>query len=202
MSIDYQVFWLILQRAAWKPGQRRGTLLNYWNNLQWRFLKSGNPSNSTTSPSSTPAKRTDHPGARASRPHPCGSKNIDPLRRCRPIQVAEMAEVVPSFVRAGRPRSRVVPLPNPWRIPLEPRPIPSWPFVVLRVTSWITLFTPLATSASPPNQSPNFRSAASPRRTPWPPPPTPCRPGRPGGRLPGPGSWGPPSRRLRAGCGG
>ena len=34
-------------------------------------------------------------------------KNVDPLRRSRPIQVAEMGKAVPAIVRAGRPRSRV-----------------------------------------------------------------------------------------------
>ena len=70
-----------------------------------------------------------HPGARASRPHalpsraaqfPCdvapGYRAVgnsmspvqaEPRRRCRSIQVEEMAEAVPESVRAGRPRSRV-----------------------------------------------------------------------------------------------
>ena len=30
------------------------------------------------------------------------------------------------------------PLADPWRIPLKPFPTPSWPFVVLRVSSWIS----------------------------------------------------------------
>ena len=69
-----------------------------------------------------------HPGARASRPHPvplaaaelqcdaagshpvCGNSigqaEGEPWRRCRLIQVGEMAEAVPGLVRAGRPRSR------------------------------------------------------------------------------------------------
>ena len=67
-------------------------------------------------------------GARASRPHPvplaaaelqcdaagshpvCGNSigqaEGEPWRRCRLIQVGEMAEAVPGLVRAGRPRSR------------------------------------------------------------------------------------------------
>ena len=71
---------------------------------------------------------TTPPGARASRPHavasvaaqfpcdvaadrPAGGNRIgqaegEPWRRCRLIQVGEMAEAVPGFVRAGRPRSR------------------------------------------------------------------------------------------------
>ena len=69
-----------------------------------------------------------HPGARASRPHSvplaaaelqcdaagshpvCGNRigqaEGEPWRRSRLIQVGEMAEAVPGFVRAGRPRSR------------------------------------------------------------------------------------------------
>ena len=31
-------------------------------------------------------------------------------------------------------------LPDLWRIPLEPSPTPSWPFVVLRGPSWISFF--------------------------------------------------------------
>ncbi len=67
-------------------------------------------------------------GARASRPHPVplvsaelprdsagsrhvgGNRNVqvegEPWRRCRSIQVEEMAEAVPGLVRAGRPRSQ------------------------------------------------------------------------------------------------
>ena len=67
-------------------------------------------------------------GARASRPHPvplapaelpcdtAGSRPVggnsigqaegEPWRRSRLIQVGEMAEAVPGFVRAGRPRSQ------------------------------------------------------------------------------------------------
>ena len=67
-------------------------------------------------------------GARASRPHavplaaaelqcdaagshPVGGNSSgqaegEPWRRCRSIQVGEMAEAVPGLVRAGRPRSR------------------------------------------------------------------------------------------------
>ena len=70
-----------------------------------------------------------HPGARASRPHalslraaqfPCDGAPVHPgggnltgpaeaesWRRCRSRRVEEMAEPVPGFVRAGRPRSRV-----------------------------------------------------------------------------------------------
>ena len=69
-----------------------------------------------------------HLGARASRPHtvplaavelqcdaagshpvggnPIGQAEGEPWRRCRLIQVGEMAEAVPGLVRAGRPRSR------------------------------------------------------------------------------------------------
>ena len=32
------------------------------------------------------------------------------------------------------------PLPDLWRIPVEPSPTPQWPFVLLRAPSWITLF--------------------------------------------------------------
>ena len=75
----------------------------------------------------TPPRR--HPlGARASRPHPvplagaepqcdvAGSHTVggnsigqaegEPWRRCRLIQVEEIAKAVPGFVRAGRPRSQ------------------------------------------------------------------------------------------------
>ena len=67
-------------------------------------------------------------GARASRPHPVplaaaelqcdaagshpvggnsiGQAEGEPWRRCRLIQVGEMAEAVPGLVRAGRPRSQ------------------------------------------------------------------------------------------------
>ena len=70
-----------------------------------------------------------HPGARASRPHalplraahvpwdaapghPAGGNGRGPAEaeswgRCRSIQVDEMGEAMPQFVRAGRPRSRV-----------------------------------------------------------------------------------------------
>ena len=70
-----------------------------------------------------------HPGARASRPHalplrsaqfPCdsvpghpaggngrGSAQAESWRHCRSSRVEEMAETVPTDVRAGRPRSRV-----------------------------------------------------------------------------------------------
>ena len=76
---------------------------------------------------------TTPPGARASRPHavpsvaaqfpcdvaadrPAGENRMGPAeaeagRRCRLIQVGEMAEAVPGLVRAGRPRSRVGFLP-------------------------------------------------------------------------------------------
>ena len=37
--------------------------------------------------------------------------------------------------------SFVDPLADPWRVPLDPSPTPWWPFVVLRVPSWITLFS-------------------------------------------------------------
>ena len=89
-----------------------------------------------TSPILSPASATPPPvrsdcppGARASRPHPysfmevaerqhdlAGSQPVgvnlngqterDPRRRSGSIRVAEMAEVVPVIVRAGRPRSR------------------------------------------------------------------------------------------------
>ena len=67
-------------------------------------------------------------GARASRPHavplaaaelqcdaagshpvgenPIGQAEGEPWRRCRLIQVGEMAQAVPGLVRAGRPRSQ------------------------------------------------------------------------------------------------
>ena len=67
-------------------------------------------------------------GARASRPHPVplaaaelqrdaagshpvggnpiGQAEGEPWRRCRLMQVGEMAEAVPGLVRAGRPRSQ------------------------------------------------------------------------------------------------
>ena len=76
---------------------------------------------------------TPHPGARASRPHavpsvaaqfpcdvaadhPVGGNRIGqaegvPWRRCRLMQVGEMAEAVPGLVRAGRPRSREAVIP-------------------------------------------------------------------------------------------
>ena len=38
--------------------------------------------------------------------HPVGGNSIEPGRRSRLIQVVEMTEAVPGFVRAGRPRSR------------------------------------------------------------------------------------------------
>ena len=76
---------------------------------------------------------TTPPGARASRPHPvpvaaaelqrdvAGSRPVggnsigqaegEPWRRCRLIQVGEMAEAVPGLVRAGRPRSQEAIIP-------------------------------------------------------------------------------------------
>ena len=75
-----------------------------------------------------PQGESDCLGARASRPHAvplaaaelqcdaagshpvCGNSSGQavgqPWRRCRLIQVGEMAEAVPGFVRAGRPRSQ------------------------------------------------------------------------------------------------
>ena len=72
-------------------------------------------------------------GARASRPHPVplaaaelqcdtagshpvggnssGQAEGEPWRRCRLIQVGEMAEAVPGLVRAGRPRSQEAIIP-------------------------------------------------------------------------------------------
>ena len=74
-------------------------------------------------------EKAPHPGARASRPHaltlraaqfpcelapghPAGGNGMGPAEakswgRCRSIQVDEMGEAMPEFVRAGRPRSRV-----------------------------------------------------------------------------------------------
>ena len=89
-------------------------------------------------------RKVIHPGARASRPHPyslwrplsisatlqaatrsAGNRNgqaeEDPLRRCRSIQVAEMAGAAGGIVRAGRPRSRVAFIP-PYHSPQEAEP--------------------------------------------------------------------------------
>ena len=38
--------------------------------------------------------------------NPIGQAEGEPWRRCRLIQVGEMAEAVPGLVRAGRPRSQ------------------------------------------------------------------------------------------------
>ena len=38
-----------------------------------------------------------------------GQAEGEPGRRCRSIQAEEMAEAVPGLVRAGRPRSQVMP---------------------------------------------------------------------------------------------
>ena len=38
--------------------------------------------------------------------NPIGQAEGEPWRRCRLIQVEEMAKALPSLVRAGRPRSR------------------------------------------------------------------------------------------------
>ncbi len=79
------------------------------------------------------ATKDDHPGARASRPHPLplaaaefpgdaaaghpaggnrmGPAEGEPWRRCRSIRVEEMGEAAGRFVRARRPRSRVGFLP-------------------------------------------------------------------------------------------
>ena len=48
--------------------------------------------------------------------YPVGGNSIgqaegEPWRRSRLIQVGEMAEAVPSFARAGRPRSREAVIP-------------------------------------------------------------------------------------------
>ena len=80
------------------------------------------------SASATPPQGGSDLGARASRPHPvplaaaelqcdaAGSHPVggngigwaegEPWRRCRSIQVEEMAKAVPGLVRAGRPRSQ------------------------------------------------------------------------------------------------
>ena len=80
-----------------------------------------------------PAGGARHPGARASRPHPsplatatlrCDAAGSHPVggigigqaegearRRCQWMQAGKMAEAVPGFVRAGRPRSRVAIIP-------------------------------------------------------------------------------------------
>ena len=81
-----------------------------------------------SSASATPPQGGSDLGARASRPHavplaaaelqcdaagshPVGGNGIgraegEPWRRCRSIQVEEMAKAVPGLVRAGRPRSQ------------------------------------------------------------------------------------------------
>ena len=48
------------------------------------------------------------------------------------------------------------PLPDLWRIPLEPPPTPSWPFAVLRGPSWISfcLFVEILSSFGDPWQTP------------------------------------------------
>ena len=75
-----------------------------------RILPALNPEHPQARTGSTPEPAL---GAQTLRPfnpvhpvYPC-SKNVDPLRRSRPIQVAEMGKAVPGIVRAGRPRSRV-----------------------------------------------------------------------------------------------
>ena len=47
------------------------------------------------------------------------------------------------------------PLPDLWRIPLEPSPTPLWPFVVLRGPSWISFFEPSCPSWMPFMDSPS-----------------------------------------------
>ena len=80
-----------------------------------------------------PAGGARHEGARASRPHPshlatadfqCNAAGSHPVggngigqaegeawRRSQWMQAGKMAEAVPGFVRAGRPRSRVAIIP-------------------------------------------------------------------------------------------
>ena len=55
-------------------------------------------------PLSFPAMPQPAPPAGGNR---LGPAEAEPWRRCRSIQVGEMAEAVPGLVRAGRPRSRV-----------------------------------------------------------------------------------------------
>ena len=43
--------------------------------------------------------------------NPIGQAEGEPWRRCRSIQVGEMAEAAPGFVRAGRPRSQEAVIP-------------------------------------------------------------------------------------------
>ena len=54
----------------------------------------------------------------------------------------------------------VVFLPDRWAIPLEPSPSPWWPFVVLRVPSWIPLFRPLRVTLNGYNEGKGTHSAA------------------------------------------
>ena len=70
----------------------------------------------------------------------------------RLIEVGAIGEAVPRLVRAGRPRSRgggvitrhhYSPRGEECRGYATRRQSPSWPSVVLRVTLWIRLFTPL-----------------------------------------------------------
>ena len=91
------------------------------------------PSPAGSASATPPQGGSDCLGARASRPHPVplaiaelsrdaagshpvGGNRIDqaegePGRRSRLIQVGEMAEAVPGFVRAGRPRSQEALIP-------------------------------------------------------------------------------------------
>ena len=62
------------------------------------------------------------------------------LARCRSLSRALFCR---SILPPSHARLRILqkaPLPNLWRIPLDSPPTPSWPFVFLRVPSWITLF--------------------------------------------------------------
>ena len=58
------------------------------------------------------------------------------------------------------------PLSDLWRIPLEPSPTPSCPFVVLRAPSWISFFEPLCPWWMPFMESPSVVSGKSRPRPP------------------------------------
>ena len=77
------------------------------------------------------------------------SSLLQPLRGPSPFFVA-----LRGFLFAFSWKS--FPLPDLWRIPLEPSPTPSWPFAVLRGPSWISfcLFLEILSPLPDPWQSP------------------------------------------------
>ena len=101
-------------------------------------------------------RRLLHPGRLATAPRLCfGRAHAIPAGGVAGCRIAgKLSGTQRDSMRAGRPRSRVAPPPitlapqGGTRRLAGPQPVPMrqsrhawWPFVVLRVTSWVTLFS-------------------------------------------------------------